>query len=134
VSEGPGNGAGGGYRKSGSDWAGSWWARGFGVPGYHHQLDGAEGEPEFAVGRFQARPGATGGAPVPPPRDAFLVWVHLAPTAMGQWHARSDGRDVGVAKGAAFATSVFDLRRSVDLRIRAPFDYLHYYLAGSLLR
>jgi AraC-like DNA-binding protein len=113
---------------------GSLWARGFGEPDYHHESVDSNGAPEFAVARFHSRSGSVGPSPILPTRDAFLVWVPLAPTVVGQWHARYDGRDVGVVRGAAFATSVFDLKRSVQMRIRGPLDYLHYYLAGSLLQ
>ena len=110
------------------------WAAGFGEPEYHHQSVDPDGAAEFAVMRFRSGSGSVGPAPMLPARDAFLVWVPLAPTAMGQWHARYDGREIGVAKGIPFATTVLDLQRSVELRIRGPFDCLHYYLARSLLQ
>jgi len=110
------------------------WAAGFGEPEYHHQSVDPDGAAEFAVMRFRSGSGSVGPAPMLPARDAFLVWVPLAPTAMGQWHARYDGREIGVAKGIPFATTVLDLQHSVELRIRGPFDCLHYYLARSLLQ
>jgi len=110
------------------------WPRGFGEPEYHHQLVDAAGAAEFAMTRFRSRSGAIGPAPMLPPRDAFVVWVPLAPAAVGQWHARYDGREVAVARGIPFATTVLDLQRPVELRIRGPFDCLHYYLARSLLQ
>ena len=109
-------------------------ASGFGEPEYHHQSVDQAGAAEFAVTRFRSRSAAVGPAPMLPARDAFLVWVPLAPTAVGQWHARYDGREIAVAKGTPFATTVLDLQRPVELRIRGPFDCLHYYLARSLLQ
>jgi len=110
------------------------WASGFGEPEYHHQSVDPAGAAEFAVTRFRSGSGSVGPAPLLPARDAFLVWVPLAPTALGEWHARYDGREIAVAKGIPFATTVLDLKRSVELRIRGPVDCLHYYLARSLLQ
>lgn len=110
------------------------WAPGLGEPEYHHQSVDPDGAAEFAVTRFRSRSGSVGPAPMLPACDAFLVWVPLAPTAVGQWHARYDGREIAVANGIPFATTVLDLQRSVELRIRGPFDCLHYYLARSLLQ
>jgi AraC family transcriptional regulator len=103
-----------------------------GAQEHNYRLTDPNGEIVFALTRFRSHSGAVSPVPILPMTDAFLVWIPLAPTATGQCHARYDGREVGIAK--AFATTVFDLKRSVELRVRGPFDYLQYYLAGSLLK
>jgi AraC family transcriptional regulator len=110
------------------------WAGELGEPQYHHQLVDSNGAAEFAVTRFRSRSESVGTVPILPARDAFLVWVPLAPTALGRWHARYDGREIAVAKGIPFATTVLDLQRSMELRLRGPFDCLYYFLARSLLQ
>lgn len=98
---------------------------------YH--LQPLRGKPEFAVTRLRRGPGrATEGASFQMD-DALLVWVSLTPTAIGQWRALYNGREVGVARATAFATTALDLRRSMEMWTRGPFDYVHYFLAGSLL-
>jgi len=113
---------------------GSAWSGILGTPCYHYQLNGPDQSPQFAVTRFRADSPAADAPPACPMSDASLVWVSLAPTALGHWHARYDGREVGVSTAVAFATTVLDLRRSMQVRVRGPFDYLHYYLATSLLK
>lgn len=66
--------------------------------------------------------------------DALLISISLTPMAVGQWRARYNGQEVGVSRGMAFATTVLDLNRLMEMWIRGPFDYLHYYLAASLLK
>ncbi len=65
----------------------------------------------------------------------MLSWYgsRWTPLVAGQWHARYDGQEVRVGSRRAFATTVLDLRRSMEMWNRGPFDYLHYYVARSLL-
>lgn len=123
-----------GRPEPGSQMLGSALAAVFSAPKYHCVMKGSLGEPDFAVTRLQSGPTAIEKAPEYPKDDAFLVCVALAPTAMGQWRARYDGQDVGVSKSIAFATTVLDLRCSMQMWVRGPFDYLHYYLSDSLLK
>jgi AraC family transcriptional regulator len=98
---------------------------------YHLQC--SRGKPEFAVTRLRRGPGQAAQGASFQVDDALLVWVSLTPTAIGQWRARYDGREVGIARATAFATTALDLRRSMEMWTRGPFDYVHYFLAGSLL-
>jgi len=122
-----------GYRKSSSPLFGAALARTFSVREYDCQWQGSHEKPEFAVTRLRSGPRPIEKVPPSPADDAFLVWVSLTPTAIGQWRARYRGREVGVARPLAFATTVLDLSCSLEMWLRGPFDYLHYYLAASLL-
>ena len=73
-------------------------------------------------------------APAYPADEAFLIYVSLTPTATDQWRANYNGRQVGVTKAIPFATTVLDLRCSMEMWVRGPFDYLHYYLSAPLLK
>ena len=107
----------------------------FNAPKYHCALKSTHGgNPEFAVTRLQSGPRPTEKAPVYPRDDALLVCVSLTPTAVNQWRAIYGGREVGVSKSIAFATTVLDLRCSMEMWVRGPFDYLHYYVSDSLLK
>jgi AraC-like DNA-binding protein len=97
------------------------------------QLEGSHGKGEFAVTRLRSGASHVAQGAVFPVDDAFLVWVALKPTAIGQWRGRYNGREVGVTRVTAFATTALDLRRSMEMWTRGPFDYLCYFLAGSLL-
>lgn len=108
-------------------------AKVFNAQACEYQLQQAHGEPEFAVTRLRCGPSRVVQGGSLPRNDAFLVWVALAPTAVGQWRARYNGREVGVTRATAFATTALDLRHSMQMWSRGPFDYLHYFLAGSLL-
>ena len=94
----------------------------------------ARTDPEFAVTRL--RSGANRGVEgVCLPRgDAFLLWVSLTPIATSQWRAQYDGREVGVTRTSAFATTALDLRCSTRMWARGPFDFLHCFIAASLLK
>ena len=92
------------------------------------------GKPEFAVTRLRSGPGRAAQGAAFQTDDALLVWVSLTPTAIGQWRARYNGREVGIARPTAFATTALDLRRSMEMWTHGPFDYVHYFLAGSLLQ
>jgi len=108
-------------------------ARLFNVQDYSCRLGGSREKPEFAVTRIRSDTTTLEKTPASPAEDAYLVWVSLTPLGVGQWRARYDGRDVGVSSPRAFATTVLDLRRSMEMWSRGPFDYLHYYIARSLL-
>ena len=105
----------------------------FSAPDYDCKLEGPHEKPEFAVTRLRSGPMPTEKAPAYPADDALLVCVSLTPTAMGQWRARYKGREVGVTRAIPFATTVLDLLCSMEMWVRGPFDYLHYYLAASLI-
>jgi AraC family transcriptional regulator len=122
-----------GQQEPGSKMCGSTLAAIFNSPKYHCAMTGTLSCPEFAVTRLQSGPRPLEKAPVYPPDDALLVCVALTPTAVNQWRAIYKGREVGVSKSIAFATTVLDLRCPMEMWVRGPFDYLHYYLSESLL-
>jgi AraC-like DNA-binding protein len=97
------------------------------------QLEGSHGKREFAVTRLRSGASHVAQGAVFPVDDALLLWVALKPTAVGQWRGRYNGREVGVTRVTAFSTTALDLRRSMEMWTRGPFDYLCYFLAGSLL-
>lgn len=72
-------------------------------------------------------------APTYPPDNAVLICVALAPASVGQWHATYNGRQVGVTRAIPFATTYIDLSLPMEMWVRGPFDYLHYYLSRALL-
>src|SRR5580765_7014156 len=90
---------------------------------------GGSSSPSLLVG-----PRPVEKAPAYPADDALLVCVSLTPTAIGQWRARYKGREVGVTSAIPFATTVLDLLCSMEMWVRGPFDYLHYYLSAPLLK
>ena len=106
----------------------------FSAPDYDCRLQGSQEKPHFAVTRLRSGRRPAEKAPAYPADDALLVCVSLAPTAIGQWRARYKGRDVGVTRATAFATTVLDLLCSMEMWVRGPFDYLHYYLSAELLK
>ena len=106
----------------------------FSAPDYDCRLEGSHEKPEFAVTRLRSGPRKAEMAPAYPADDALLVCVSLTPTAVGQWRARYKGRDVGVTRAIPFATTVLDLLCSMEMWVRGPFDYLHYYLSAPLLK
>src|SRR6202451_2964292 len=106
----------------------------FNAPKYHCALKSTLGSPEFAVTRLQSGPRPIEKAPAYPSDEALLVCVSITPTAVDQWRGRYSGRDVGVSQSIAFATTVLDLRCPMEMWVRGPFDYLHYYLSDSLLK
>src|SRR5271155_1653137 len=123
-----------GHREPGAQMLGSTLAAIFNVPKYHCAMTGPLGKPEFAVTRLQSGPRPIEKAPAYPSDDALLVCVSLTPTALDQWRALYGGREVGVSKSIAFATTVLDLRCPMEMWVRGPFDYLHYYISDSLLK
>ena len=72
-------------------------------------------------------------APIYPPDRAVLICVSLTPAAIGQWKALYNGKDVGVTRAIPFATTFIDLSRQMEMWVRGPFDYLHFYLSWDLL-
>jgi len=113
---------------------GSTLAKAFNAQQCECQLEGSHVKSDFAVTRLSSGAGHVAQGTVFPLDDAFLVWVALKPTAIGHWRGRYNGREVGVTRGTAFAATAVDLRRSMEMWTRGPFDYLCYFLAGSLLK
>lgn len=105
----------------------------FRAPDYDCGAIGSDQRPEFAVTRIRSGPLAMEKAPSYPPDSAILVCVSLTPTAVGQWRATYNGREVGVTRAIPFAATFIDLNRSMEMWARGPFDYLHYYLSKNLL-
>ncbi len=105
----------------------------FSAPAYDCRVLGQEQEPEFAVTRLRSGPREMERAPQYSPDDAILICVSLTPSAVGQWRARYDGREVGVTRAIPFATTYIDLNRPMAMWVRGPFDYLHYYFSTELL-
>ena len=105
-----------------------------GPPDYDCRLASSREKTEFAVRRLRSGPGPLERVTAFHTDDALLIAVSLTPMAAGQWRARYNGQEVAVTRGMAFATTVLDLNRPMEMWIRGPFDYLHYYLAASLLR
>jgi hypothetical protein len=118
----------------GAQMFGSTLAAVFNAPKYHCALKSTLGSPEFAVTRLQSGPRPIEKAPIYPRDDALLVCVSLTPTAVNQWRAVYGGREVGVSKSIPFATTALNLRCPMEMWVRGPFDYLHYYLSDSLLK
>ncbi len=105
----------------------------FSAPAYNCKVLGQEQKPEFAVTRLRSGPREMEKAAQYPADNAILICVSLTPSAVGQWRARYDGRDVGVTQAIPFATTYIDLNCSMEMWVRGPFDYLHYYFSRELL-
>jgi AraC-like DNA-binding protein len=105
----------------------------FSAPAYDCRVLGQEQKPEFAVTRLRSGPREMEKAPQYPADDAILICVSLTPSAVGQWRARYDGREVGVTRAIPFATTYIDLNCPMEMWVRGPFDYLHYYFSTELL-
>ncbi len=105
----------------------------FSTPAYDCRAVSSDQKPEFAVTRLRSGPREMEKAPVYPPDQAILICVSLAPAAIGQWRAIYDGRSVGVTRAIPFATTFIDLNCRMEMWVRGPFDYLHYYLSRELL-
>jgi len=121
------------HAKSGPRMFGSALADVFSTPAYDCRLVGSDQRPEFAVTRLRSGPREMEKAPTYPPDQAILICVSLAPAAIGQWRALYDGRSVGVTRAIPFATTFIDLSCRMEMWVRGPFDYLHYYLSQGLL-
>ena len=105
----------------------------FSAPAYDCRVLGREQKPEFAVTRLRSGPREMEKAPQYPADNAILICVSLTPSAVGQWRARYDGREVGVTRAIPFATTYIDLNCPMEMWVRGPFDYLHYYFSKELL-
>ena len=105
----------------------------FSTPDYDCRVVGSDQRPEFAVTRLRSGPRELEKAPAYPADQAILICVSLTPTAIGQWQAVYNGRRVGVTQAIPFATTILDLNCPMEMWVRGPFDYLHYYLSAGLL-
>ena len=105
----------------------------FSAPAYDCRALGHDQKPEFAVTRLRSGPREMEKAPQYPADHAILICVSLTPSAIGQWRARYDGREVGVTRAIPFATTYIDLNCPMEMWVRGPFDYLHYYFSKELL-
>jgi AraC-like DNA-binding protein len=106
----------------------------FRVPAYDCRAVGPDQKPEFAVTRLRSGPREMEKAPVYPADQAALICVSLTPSAIGQWQALYNGKQVGVTRAIPFATTFIDLNCGMEMWVRGPFDYLHYYLSQGLLQ
>jgi AraC family transcriptional regulator len=105
----------------------------FRTPLYDCSLKNVSGVPDFALTRLKGGPMEMQRAPVYPEDRAILICVALAPTPVDRWRARIDGQEVGVSRSIAFATTVIDLMKPMEMWAAGPFDYLHYYVSLDLL-
>ena len=105
----------------------------FRTPLYDCSLKNASGVPDFALTRLKGGPMEMQRAPAYPEDRAILICVALAPTPVERWRARIDGQEVGVSRSIAFATTVIDLMKPMEMWAAGPFDYLHYYVSRNLL-
>jgi AraC family transcriptional regulator len=105
----------------------------FSTPAYDCRVVGSDQKPEFAVTRLRSGPRDREKAPEYPPDQAILICVALMPAAIGQWQALYNGQSVGVSRAIPFATTFIDLICRMEMWVRGPFDYLHYYLSQPLL-
>jgi len=121
------------HPKSGARMFGSSLADVFSTPAYDCRVVGSDQKPEFAVTRLRSGPRKMEKAPTYPPDQAILICVSLTPAAIGQWRAVYNGRSVGVTRAIPFATTFIDLSCRMEMWVRGPFDYLHYYLSRELL-
>src|SRR5580658_4771139 len=106
----------------------------FRTPAYDCRAVGSDQKPEFAVTRLRSGPRDMEKAPVYPPDQAVLICVSLTPASIGQWKALYNGESVGVTRAIPFATTFIDLNCKMEMWVRGPFDYLHYYLSQELLQ
>jgi AraC-like DNA-binding protein len=105
----------------------------FRTPLYDCSLNNASGVSDFALTRLKGGPMEMQQAPAYPEDRAILICVALAPTPVDRWHARIDGKEVGVSRSIAFATTVIDLMKPMEMWAAGPFDYLHFYVSRDLL-
>jgi AraC family transcriptional regulator len=119
--------------KPGSPLYGRSLAEVFRTPDYDCRVIGPDQEPEFGVTRLRSASDIEEKAPEYPSDNAILICVSLTPARLDQWHAVYNGRRVGVAQTIPFATAFIDLNCRMEMWVRGPFDYLHYYLSAKLL-
>src|SRR5579872_2653479 len=105
----------------------------FRTPDYDCRVLGDDQKPQFAITRLRSGPRDMEKAPEYPPDNAILICVSLIPAAVGQWHALYNGCKVGVTRAIPFATTFIDLNCRMEMWVRGPFDYLHYYLSRRVL-
>jgi len=105
----------------------------FSTPAYDCRVVGSDQKPAFAVTRLRSGPRDMEKAPEYPPDQAILICVALMPAAIGQWQALYNGQSVGVSRAIPFATTFIDLNCRMEMWVRGPFDYLHYYFSQGLL-
>jgi AraC family transcriptional regulator len=105
----------------------------FRTPLYDCSLKNVCGMPDFALTRLKGGPMEMQRAPAYPEDRAILICVALAPTPVDRWRARIAGQEVGVSHSIAFATTVIDLMKPMEMWAAGPFDYLHYYVSRDLL-
>jgi AraC family transcriptional regulator len=105
----------------------------FRTPLYDCSLKNVSGVPDFALTRLKGGSMEMQRAPAYPEDRAMLICVALAPTPVDRWRARIDGREVGVSYSIAFATTVIDLMKPMEMWAAGPFDYLHYYVSRDML-
>ncbi len=105
----------------------------FRTPDYDCRVVDTNQRPEFAVTRLRSGPREMEKAPAYPPDKAALICVSLTPASIGQWRALYNGRRVGVTRAIPFATTFIDLNCPMEMWVRGPFDYLHYYFSTGLL-
>jgi AraC-like DNA-binding protein len=108
-------------------------AKVFRTPLYDCSLTNVSGVPDFALTRLKGMAMEMQRAPTYPEDRAVLICVALAPTPVDRWRARIAGQEVGVSRSIAFATTVIDLMKPMEMWAAGPFDYLHYYVSRDLL-
>src|SRR6202142_3615014 len=105
----------------------------FRTPLYDCSLKNECGVPDFALTRLKGGSMEMQRAPAYPEDRAVLICVALAPTPVDRWRARIDSQEVSVSHSIAFATTVIDLMKPMEMWAAGPFDYLHYYVSRDLL-
>src|ERR1700691_3348008 len=108
-------------------------AEGVRTPAYDCSLKNELGVPDFALTRLKGGSMEMQRAPAYPEDRAMLICVALAPTPVDRWRARIAGQEVSVSHSIAFATTVIDLMKPMEMWAAGPFDYLHYYVSRDLL-
>ena len=78
--------------------------------------------PDFAPTRLKGGSMKMQRAPAYPEDRAMLICVALAPSPVDRWRARIAGQDVRVAHSIAFATTVIDLMKPMEMWAAGPFD------------
>ena len=105
----------------------------FRTPAYDCSHKNECGVPDFALTRLKGGSMEMQRAPAYPEDRAMLICVALAPTPVDRWRARIAGQEVRVAHSIAFATTVIDLMKPMEMWAAGPFDYLHYYVSRDQL-
>src|ERR1700721_958750 len=105
----------------------------FRTPAYDCSLKNVSGVPDFALTRLKGGSMEMQRAPAYPEDRPMLLCVALAPTPGGRWRTRNAGQEVSVSHSIAFATTVIDLMKPMEMWAPGPFDYLHYYVSRDLL-